>query len=131
MTSLFSRIIFFVTIAQSKQQVCCYMLNRTTDVVSLAGHCTAFVSYISWLHLKTTTNDWLMPSDKCNSITANAMGLIFHCSMLLQPERCLLAYHSTYNAFFMDLPVSSFVSHSSLLTAKSVDLGVAHDGFPS
>ena len=50
-----------------------------------------------------------------------ATGLIFHCSTLLRPERCLLAYHSTYNAFFMDLPVSSFVSHSSLLTAKSVD----------
>ena len=30
----------------------------------------------------------------------------------------------------MDLPVSSFVSHSSLLTAKSVDLVVARDGFP-
>ena len=36
-----------------------------------------------------------------------------------------------YNAFFMDLPVSSFVSHSSLLTAKGVDLTVACDGFPS
>ena len=31
----------------------------------------------------------------------------------------------------MDLPVSSFVSHSSWLTAKSVDLAVAYDGFPS
>ena len=50
--------------------------------------------------------------------------------MLLRPERCLLAYHSTYNAFFMDLPVSSFVSHSSLLTVKGVDLAVARDGFP-
>ena len=29
------------------------MLNRATDVVSLAGHCTAFASYISWLYLKT------------------------------------------------------------------------------
>jgi len=29
----------------------------------------------------------------------------------------------------MDLPVSSFVSHSSLLTVKSVDLIVARDGF--
>ena len=71
-----------------------------------------------------------MPSDKCNSITAKAMGLIFHCSTLLQPERCLLAYHSKCKAFFMNLPVSSFVSHSSLLTAKSVDLAVACDGFP-
>ena len=31
----------------------------------------------------------------------------------------------------MDLPLSSFVSHSSLLTVKSVDLVVAYDGFPS
>ena len=31
----------------------------------------------------------------------------------------------------MDLPVSSFVSQSSLLTGKGVDLAVARDGFPS
>ena len=31
----------------------------------------------------------------------------------------------------MDLPVSSFVSHSSLLTVKSANLAVARDGFPS
>ena len=72
-----------------------------------------------------------MPSNKRNSITAKAMGLIFHSLMSLQPERCLLAYRSTYNAFFVDLPVSSFVSYSSLLTAKSVDMVVARDGFPS
>ena len=36
-----------------------------------------------------------------------------------------------YNAFFMDLPLSSFVCHSSLLTVKGVDLVVARDGFPS
>ena len=35
-----------------------------------------------------------------------------------------------YNAFFMDLLVSSFVSNLSWLTAKDVDLVVAHDGFP-
>ena len=69
-----------------------------------------------------------MPSDKCNSITAKATAKFFHRSMLL---RYLLAYRSMYNAFFMDLPVSSFVSHSSLLTAKSVNLVVARDGFPS
>jgi len=28
------------------------------------------------------------------------------------------------NAFFMDLPVSSFVFHSSLLTVKSINLGL-------
>ena len=36
-----------------------------------------------------------------------------------------------YNAFFMDLPVSSFVSHSSLLAVKGVDLEVERDSFPS
>ena len=30
----------------------------------------------------------------------------------------------------MNLSVFTFVSRSSLLTAKSVDLAVAHDGFP-
>ena len=75
-----------------------------------------------------------MPSDKHNLITAEATGLIFfHCSMSLRPERYmyLLAYRSTCNAFFMDLPVSSFVSYSSLLTAKGFELVVACDGFPS
>ena len=41
-----------------------------------------------------------------------------------------MAYRSMYNVFFMDLPVSSFVSHSSLLTVKSVNLAVVRDGFP-
>jgi len=40
-----------------------------------------------------------------------------------------LAYRSTTNAFFRDLPVSSFVVHSSLLIVKNVDLVVARDGF--
>ena len=51
--------------------------------------------------------------------------------MSLQTDRCLLAYRSTHNAFFMDLLVSSFVSHLSLLTGKGVDLARARDGFPS
>jgi len=54
----------------------------------------------------------------------------FYYLMSLQPERYLLVYCSMYNKFFMDLPVSSFVFHSSLLTAKSIDLMVPpHDGF--
>ena len=57
------------------------------------------------------------------------MDLIFHCLMLLQPERCLLAYRSMPNVFSRDLPVSSFVFHLSLLTVKSIDLVVARDGF--
>jgi len=40
-----------------------------------------------------------------------------------------LVYRSTCNAFFRDLPVFSFVFHSSLLTVKSVNLVVARDGF--
>ena len=53
-------------------------------------------------------------------------GLIFS---LLQSERYLLIYRSTYNVLFMELPASSFVSCSLLLTAKSIDLVVACDGF--
>ena len=59
------------------------------------------------------------------------MALIFSLFDIASAQEVPLVYHSTYNAFFMDLPVSSFVSQSSLLTAKSADLAVAHDGFPS
>ena len=54
-----------------------------------------------------------MPLDKHNLIMAKATGLFLS---LFDQDMCLLAYHSMYNAFFIDLPVSSFVSHSSLLT---------------
>ena len=37
-----------------------------------------------------------LPSDKHSSITAKAMGLIFHCSMSLHPEMCLLASVAQY-----------------------------------
>ena len=71
-----------------------------------------------------------MPSDKRNSITAKATGLIFSLFALLRLDRYLLAYRSICNVFFIDLPVFSFVSHSSSQTAKSVDLAIAHDFFP-
>ena len=72
----------------------------------------------------------MMPSDKRNLITAKATGLIFSLFNVFSARQVLLAYHTTYNTFFMALPVSSFVSHSSLLTTKSVDLAIARDGFP-
>ena len=72
-----------------------------------------------------------MSSDKHNSITAKATGLIFSLFDVALARQVPLTYCSMYNAFFMDLPVSSFVTHSSLLTARSVDLVVACDGFPS
>ena len=70
-----------------------------------------------------------MPSDKHSSITAQATGLIFSL-FKLQPERCLLVYCSTYNAFFMDLLMSSFVFHLFLLTEKTVNLVFGLDGLP-
>ena len=70
-----------------------------------------------------------MPSDKRNSITAMATGLIFSLFDVVSATGTFWPeYRSTYNEFFIDLPVSS---HSSLLTAKSVDLAIARDGFPS
>ena len=63
-----------------------------------------------------------MLSDKRNSIMAKAMGLIFSLFDVASARQVILAYHSIYNAFFMGLPMSSFVSHSSLLTGKGVDL---------
>ena len=64
-----------------------------------------------------------MSSHKSNSITVKAMGLIFlHCFTSL--DRCLLTYHSMFNARFMDLPVSSH-------TAMCQFVAVPHDGFPT
>jgi len=71
-----------------------------------------------------------LPSDLCNSTMAKATGLFFHCLTSLQPERCLLPYRYAYNVFFMDLARPSFVSHSSLLSTKSVNF-VVGDGFHS
>ena len=59
---------------------------------------------------------------------AKAMGLIFSLFdvTLAQEMSATCTMHSSWTK----LPVSSFVSHLSLLTVKSVDLAVAHDGFP-
>ena len=56
---------------------------------------------------------------------AKVTGLIFLLYDVALAGHVPFVYHITYNAFFMDLPVSSFVSHSSFLTAKGVDLAVA------
>ena len=50
-----------------------------------------------------------MPSDKRNSIMAKATRVEG------RGEGC-----SAYNAIFVDLPVSSFVSHSSVLTMRGM-----------
>ena len=65
-----------------------------------------------------------MPSDKCNVITAKVTSLIFSLFDITSAQ-----WHTTvdtmHSQFLMDLPVSSFVSHSSLLTAISINLAVA------
>ena len=66
-----------------------------------------------------------MPSDKRNLIMAKAMDLTFSLFDVASAEHMPFGIPQTYNAFFMDLPVSSFVSHSSLLTAKGVNLVTA------
>jgi len=65
-----------------------------------------------------------MSSDKRNSAMARDIGLLFCCLTLLQPEKHFLGHCCSYNTFFMDLLVLSFVSHLSLLTRKSVDFVV-------
>jgi len=59
-----------------------------------------------------------MPSDKHNSITANAASLIFSLLDIASAQDVSfgILQFIDYNAFFMDL-------HSSLLTVKSVDFG--------
>ena len=66
---------------------------------------------------------WSQTVSKFNTITIakNYRDTSIYCTPL--PERCLLAYRSECNAFFRDLP--GFF----LLTVKSINLVVAHDGF--
>ena len=71
-----------------------------------------------------------MLSDKHNLIAAKATGLIFSLFDIASAREVPFGIPQ-YVQCFMDLPVSSFVSYSSLLTAKSVNLVVACDGFPS
>ena len=70
-----------------------------------------------------------MPSDQRNVITAKATGLIFSLFNITSAREVPFGILQYSNPFFMDLPVSSFVSHSSLLTVKNVDLMFARDGF--
>ena len=62
--------------------------------------------------VEVSTTDCLMPSDKL--IMAKAMGLIYSLFDVASVLQVLLAYHSTY----MDLPASSFVYDSFLLTMQ-------------
>ena len=64
-----------------------------------------------------------MPSDKHNSQMAKAKGLIF--TLFKVPS----GIPQCYNVFFMNLPEPSLELHLSLLTAKSIYLMVACDGF--
>jgi len=70
------------------------------------------------------TDNCLMPSDKRNSITAKAMGLIF---LLFDVASSLNVPFGTpqYVQFILyGSWTYQFVSHSSLLTTKSVDFVV-------
>ena len=70
-----------------------------------------------------------MPSDKRYSITAKVMGLIFSLFDVASAREVPFGILQYVQCILMDLSVSSFVSHSSLLTAKVLIL-VVHDGFP-
>ena len=74
-----------------------------------------------------------MPSDKRNLITAKATGLIFSLFDVTSAQEVPFGIPHYIQCILhgLTVPVSSFVSHSSLLTVKSVDLVVARDGFPS
>jgi len=96
---------------------CNHMIAGMQPYNSNSNHLLMFVSKATYFNKNNSLLLLVLPA------------WFFHCSTSLQPERCLLAYRSTYNRFLMDWPVSSFVFHSSLPIAKSVDLVVAHDGF--
>ena len=73
-----------------------------------------------------------MPSDKFNFIMAKAMGLIFSLFYVASAQQVPFGIPQYMQCILHGLtgPVSSFVSHSFLLTVKSVDLAVARDDFP-
>ena len=73
-----------------------------------------------------------MPSDKCSkSIMAKDTVLIFSLFDIASAGHVPFGIPQNVQCILMDLPVSSFVSYSSLLTATGVDLVVARDGFSS
>jgi len=55
---------------------------------------------------------------------AKATGLIFSLFNVISTQEIPLLHHCTYNAFFIDLPEPSFLSHSTLLTTKSINFVV-------
>ena len=67
-----------------------------------------------------------MISDKCNSITAKATGLILSLFDIASAKHMPFGILQYVQCILHGL---TFVSHSSLLTAKGVNLAVAHDGF--
>ena len=71
-----------------------------------------------------------MPSDKYNSITAKAMGLIFSLFDVTSAGHMPFGIPQYIQRIVYGLSVPSFVSRSSLLTTKCVNLVVARDGFP-
>ena len=72
-----------------------------------------------------------MPSDKCNSIMAKATGLIFSLFDVALAREVPFSIPQYVQCILHGLTSVLFVSHSSLPPAKSVNLVIAHDGFPS
>ena len=66
-----------------------------------------------------------MPSDKCNSITAKATGLILSLFNVASAEYLPFGIphevHAMHSSWTYQCP-PTYMSHSSLLTAKRVDL---------
>jgi len=65
-----------------------------------------------------------MPSESRNSTMAKATDFIFSLFDVASAREVPFAMPLYINAFLMDLPGPSFVSHSSLLTTEGVDFVV-------
>ena len=68
-----------------------------------------------------------MPSDKRNLIMVKATGLIFSLFDVASAQEVPFGIPQYVQCILLGLTSDSFVSHSSLLTAKSVDLAVTRD----
>ena len=71
-----------------------------------------------------------MPSDKYNLVMAKAMGLIFLLFDVASARQVPFGLPQYVQCILHGLPSVLLVSHSSMLTAKSVNLAIARDGFP-
>ena len=109
-----------------------YWLGKTKPKQAFRSTRNAFnklLRNLKIIYLTEFSTDCLTePSHKRNSIMAKATGLIFSLFDVTSARQVPFGIPQYIHSILHGL---TSVSHSPLLTAKSVDLAIARDGFPS